>query len=481
MKNTLLVETLKLLAAEDLDEFMLFLKSEFNNRSKLRVELLRLFGYLQPLYPHFDTTMTHKEVLYPIAFPGTPVYAGKIEKLIGELYKLLKDFLLWKHYQDQEGQFNRALDWVKVIRSLNDSVNYESSLAQVEKSVFEKKEESPILYFQKFLLEYERHEWMSQINRGRNDLNLNKALMSLYTFYEIYKLEFLNQLYLQQKLTQFEVSEIIVNYIDTGVESGIDKNTVVIADISSKIYELLKKEQPNQADFEYLLDNLRKQEQVLAPATLKSYFAHLRNICTILINTGHTELQTVQLYLYKDNLSRGYLYFEGKLHITTLANVTRIAIRSGEVDWALDCVESHKNKLFGDVDTHEYYLVNKANCLFEKKEYEQVLDHLPNSSPNISYHLIARRLELMCYYELKSELLFSKMEAFKVYIWRVSEKILSDAVRDANKNFINLLIQLVSIPTNDQSKRERLEKRILEKKRVAEIRWLLAKVRDGGK
>jgi hypothetical protein len=126
-------------------------------------------------------------------------------------------------------------------------------------------------------------------------------------------------------------------------------------------------------------------------------------------------------------------------------------------------------------------LVNKANCLFEKKEYEQVLDFLPGSSSNIIYHLIARRLELMCYYEMKSELLFSKIEAFKVYIWRASEKFLSNDLRDANKNFINLLIQMVSIPTNDQSKRERLEKRILEKKRVAETRWLLAKVRDGGK
>ncbi len=477
MKNTLLVETLKLLAAEDLDEFMLFLKSEFNNRSKLRVEILRLFGYLQPLYPHFDTTMTHKEVLYRIAFPNTPVYAGKIEKLIGELYKLLKDFLLWKYYQSQEGEFNRTLDWVKVMRTLKDSVNYEASLTQVEKTFFEKKAQSPTLYFQKFLLEYERYEWMSQINRGRDDLNINKALTSLYTFYEIYKLEFLNQLYLQQKITQFDVSEIIVNYIDTDVESGIDKNTIVIAGISGKICKLLKKEQPTQADFEYLMDDLRKQEQLIDPATLKSYFAHLRNICTILMNGGHNELQTVQFHLYKDNLSRGYLYFEGKLHITSLINITRVAIVSGEVDWALDCVESHKDKLFGDVDTHEYYLVNKANCLFEKKEFELALDYLPNSSANIVYHLIARRLELMCYYEINSELLFSKMEAFKVYIWRVSEKLLSDIVRDSNKNFINLLIQLVSIPKNDLKKRERLEKRILEKKLVAETRWLLEKAR----
>ena len=478
MNNTLLVETLKLLSPIEMKEFARFVQSEFHNAGKSRDEILRLFYCVEKAYPSFEQSKTQKEVIYPVVFPNMPEFAGKLEKLIGELYKLLKDYLLWKNYQSKEEQFVKALDWVKVLRKLKDNLNYETALSRLEKEVLGKAQQAPAHYFQRFQLEMERQEWMSKMNKGRDDLNINKTLTSLYTFYEIYRLELLNLLLLQQKITQFEIPPLVQNYINIGLNSGLEDSNIVIVRISSKIYNLLQQETPQLADFESLMDELSQNEHIFAPETLQSYFAYLRNFCTILINAGHLDLQIVQFRLYKDNLTRGYLYFEGQLHTSTLANITRVAIVTGHVSWALECIESHKDKMFGDVETADYYMINKSLCLFEQKNYEAALGLLPPTSPNIIYHLIARRLELMCYYELKSELLYNKMEAFKVYIWRASEKLLSDALQDANKTFINLLLQLASIPKGDQKKLDRLEKRIQEKKQVAELRWLIAKIRE---
>ncbi|MCC6459901.1 MAG: hypothetical protein IT260_05505, partial [Saprospiraceae bacterium] len=92
----------------------------------------------------------------------------------------------------------------------------------------------------------------------------------------------------------------------------------------------------------------------------------------------------------------------------------------------------------------------------------------------------ARRLEIKIYYEQASELLPYKVDAFKMFISRASQKFLSAQLRQRNADFANLVYQLMQTAPADRKRAERLLLRIQEKKWVADRDWLLEKARALG-
>jgi hypothetical protein len=116
-----------------------------------------------------------------------------------------------------------------------------------------------------------------------------------------------------------------------------------------------------------------------------------------------------------------------------------------------------------------------ANYFFGIREYLNCLDHLPASSPFLDYQLHGKRLELMALYESESEFLSYKLDAFKVFLSRTSPKILAEDVRQVNADFVNFLVQIVSSVPGDLKRADTVIRRLKEKKRVAEWRWLMDK------
>ena len=96
---------------------------------------------------------------------------------------------------------------------------------------------------------------------------------------------------------------------------------------------------------------------------------------------------------------------------------------------------------------------------------------------NVDYLLAGKRLELKALYELQSDLLPYKLDAFKMFLSRTSQKLLPDNRRQMNIDFINLLFQIVSAPPGDPKRSARLIKHVEEKKQASEWHWLLAKAR----
>ncbi len=93
---------------------------------------------------------------------------------------------------------------------------------------------------------------------------------------------------------------------------------------------------------------------------------------------------------------------------------------------------------------------------------------------------MARRLELKIYYELQSELLPSKIDAFKMYISRAGNKTFSPNLSELFTNFGNFVLQLSQSLPGDKKRSEQLISRIEAKKLVGERGWLLEKARELG-
>ncbi|HAD13739.1 MAG TPA: hypothetical protein DCF33_15035, partial [Saprospirales bacterium] len=102
-------------------------------------------------------------------------------------------------------------------------------------------------------------------------------------------------------------------------------------------------------------------------------------------------------------------------------------------------------------------------------------DSCNKASNFLDYLLTGKRLELKAYYELNSDLLPYKIDAFKVYLSRTSAKQISPAIKQQLSDFINFLAQLASSIPGDEKRSDILSRRIREKKQAAEWRWLLEK------
>lgn len=474
MFNTQLIDLLKSVPQEWLDEADLYLQSRFHNRGQRYHDICALFKLLKPYHPDFNQPELDRAVVYNHLFSGQEVIKGKLEKVISDTLGLLRSFLLHQYYNRVENSFQHAMDWAQVLRTLGKADKYEHFMEKAKQDLFTDTNFSNKYFLQKLQFEYELLSWQNMNNTTKGDINLANTFSALLNYYEVSRLELSNLLLLQQKVTTLTTTNDIESL--TSQTPLIPSDPNILLEISTLINQLLKNEQPTLDDFHYLMNLLHIHENKIDPLTLRDYYTHLRNICSLLINKGDSGMFPILHQLHRDNLNRGYLTINNKLHILALSNINRAALFVGNVDWAIEFVETYKDRLFGDQNLNDHYLLNKALCLFARKEFDKALSLLPHTLNNFVNHMLARRLEIMCYYETRSEILLSKLDAFKVYVWRASNKLLSPAMQDANKSFVNLLYQLITTQPGDNAKLKRLLAKLENPKDIAEYSWLSAKI-----
>ena len=154
-----------------------------------------------------------------------------------------------------------------------------------------------------------------------------------------------------------------------------------------------------------------------------------------------------------------------------------MALRLKQFDWVEQFIEEHKDRLLGADNPEEVYRFNKANLHFHQQNFDRALDLLSARYSDIYYELAARRLEIKIFYEIRSPLLDSKTEAFKVFGFRQAKRKLPDTPKIGNNNFIDLLRQMTNPATlGNQPRIEKLRKRLKEKQIIAERDWLAEKL-----
>jgi hypothetical protein len=172
------------------------------------------------------------------------------------------------------------------------------------------------------------------------------------------------------------------------------------------------------------------------------------------------------------------MHYGGKLHPSRYLAVIEVAIRLKEYDYAFHFIETYKNDIINENESQDIYKYNLASYMFVVGRFQDCLDLIPPVSPFVDYLVIGKRLELKALYELRSEQLGYKLDAFKMFLSRTSTKLLPDSLREANTNFANMLTQLVASRPGDKARAALLVKRFGVKKKALEWKWLLDKANE---
>ena len=356
---------------------------------------------------------------------------------------------------------------------------YHQLVAKLQKIQEESTWKNAAYFLRQFHLEKAIHDSETIHNQVKGDLNIPNVVRALGLHYHLNQLAMLNFFLLQKKAANLAIPEFILPMLEEDSLPSKFLEESPLVKINYEIFRLLKKNRLEFEDIQSLFQVLRFHEKKLDQESLREFFTYLRNLCSLALSQDMEkfELEFILHDLYRDNLKRGYLHYEGKLHPSRYWAVSSNAVRVKEFDWALDFIEKYKLELIDENETQDIYRLNLANYLFGIGCFSECLANIPPTSPFVDYLLAGKRLEIKAYYELHSDLFSFKLEAFKVFLSRTSPKLLSETQKQIHVDFANLLTQISTSLPGDPKRSNLLISRIQEKKQAAEWRWLLEKAK----
>ncbi|MBC7776292.1 MAG: hypothetical protein H7246_12730 [Phycisphaerae bacterium] len=480
MVNSALVETIKVLRPEEISRLRLYFESSFFKREPHSNDIAKLFGLIADTYPDFAEAAVDRDKAYAALFAEKVPVKGKLEKVMSELSQQIRSFLLSSDYLREENQFEQGLHWATWLRNRGLADRYELAISKLEKWQQSESSFEPEFFYRQFLIEREKHNTLAPSNQKKGDVNLPNVIQNLDFFYHLSRLEYLNRLQLQKKVTILDIPvEIDPEFVEHPVPNRyLENNPELYAEYH--LFKLLKYSIPPEDEVLSFTHWLSEHEQEIGREPRNRLWAYVRGLYSILINSGRKEIILMIHQIHQDNLEKGYMFFQGKLSPSAYKNVTYAALAAGQPKWALEFVEKYKDLIIGENETRDFYRLNQAFCFFALGEYDKALDILPQASTYSDYHSAARRLELKIYFELNSDLLPYKMESFKMYVYRASKNTLAEGKKELLLNFYNLLFQICQSPKGDKARAQQIVRRIEKKNSVAEKSWLIEKAQQLG-
>ncbi len=472
MTNTNLIEIIKAFSPKKRQEIASFLSSTYFNRGKNAAYIQHLYRIILETAPEFSENLLTKKIVYTKLFNEATIDQGKLEKVIYDLNKLLQKFALTDQYHSENNEIIQQIEWARWLRLNGLPDASKKVILKLENKIANELEESLDLFRVKWLVFEELHHWESFHNQFRGDLGIPKVRLHLNLFFETYDKALKNRYLLQQKATQLPNAE------DMDLEMIEVKKSSILMSITEKINAVLQKDFPTIEETRELMSLLQESEHYLNPETLDHFYAYLRNFCTLLINNGKLDFISVLFDINKDNLPRGYFFINEEIAPNPYLNLVQVATRAKEFEWAKEFTEAYKERIIGGDEARFFYLFNMAHCLFAEGKFNEALDYIPDAPSSSHYHHMVRRLELKIYYELNSDLLLYKMDAFRKFIARTATKTISTTLRTMDLNFLNILMQITQTPMKDKARSARLVIRIEGKKLLADRAWLLEKARS---
>ncbi len=422
----------------------------------------------------------HPSEAYNYLFPDETPVEGKLEKVMVDAQKFVRTVMHTWYYLRSENEFQQMYDLSEVLRQRGLEPRQVQILNRLEKQQRDTLQHHQYYFHQQYLLEHAIFDRESLYNKRKGDLNIPKVLDALESHRHLNELPLLNVYLLQKRISSLEVTGRMQTYIDsyTIPEHVLDASPRIRVQFT--IYCMLVKDQLESADAQHLFEMLLKYEEYMDADALQQFYTYLRNFCVmILLDNPEAEgIYEVLSSLYRDNLDRGFLHHEGKLHPSRYLAVSEYAARAKQHDWALDFIEKYRDELIGENETRDIYRLNMAYYLFGVGRFDECLGQIPDTSPYTDYLIAGKRLEIKCMYELNHELLPFRLDAFRVFLSRTSHKMIPDHIRQKNMEFVNMVAQFIASVKGDRDRSARLMERLREKKQAFEWLWLAEKARE---
>ncbi|MBT8233389.1 MAG: hypothetical protein HKO66_05265 [Saprospiraceae bacterium] len=454
----------------------LYINSELVESKKEIQQIRQLFKYLSKFYPKFTSKKLNKEVVFSEIYQEPTADINKANRLNGRLLSIVKYFI--QNLDEGSDFISKYFNETKIyIQNKNEKLFYQTinQVKKINKNDYPHKS----FFFNEYLIEHEITEFKNLYNQRKGDLNFVSTLEKLDQFYYSKRLELILDLLAQDKFSsQLDISDPIEFHNLIG---DLFKDRLSSTNPIFKIYEeaiTMFKSNDGEA-YEKLIKLLSKHSHLITKEQNQAMHALARNFCIAQYNKGHLEYLPKAFKRFQHDLEHGYLYYQGGILMSTMQAIVKLGLRCGKQKWVGKFLEAHKDKLIGTRDPEAIFNLNMAELRFSQKKYEDCLDLIEDNFEDIHYKISSKRLEIKAYYETNSPLLESRINAFKIYIFRTSDKVIPKTPRIGNNLFIDILKQ-ISNPSSfkNESRIKKIKSKIDQAKSLADRQWLDEKLEE---
>jgi hypothetical protein len=355
-KITALLQTF---SPQEVQRFKLFLQSPFYNQNLILNNLFEIFQLIvfKPEAENYTQQTIWKQLFGTKKFNNIR-YQGLLSDLnkLAELFVTLQTFTHDKHLKHvvQLQTFNqRGLD-----------KQYLYTKKQTPKIADKKDKKTQQLYLHQYLIETEENEYLVRQQNRSGDLNLEKQLAALDNFYLLHKLQGWCAI-----LHYKSVNSVVVPVkFDIQLLEYLKKSHQVNDDLIQAYYFILLSlmHSNDESNFKKQKQFLQSQHLNYSAEVLRNLYLYAINYCIQKIVSGKTNYYDEIFDLYKTYLTDIFIDKKQILSPWDYKNITTVAIRLKEFNWAENFITSYQIYL-PKPHRHNAITYNLAKIYFEKK------------------------------------------------------------------------------------------------------------------
>jgi hypothetical protein len=492
MENSILIETLKSLEADEMMSFGKFVRSPYFNES---VKLTGLFEILKKYYPHFKSRSFTKEKIHRKLYPGKKYNDETMRKLFSDLQRLAEEYLSYSEL-DKKFIFEKKVYLLNSLRSRN----LDKKFTQGMKSLHE--EYTPLQnigddYFYRNL-DLTKLELGHIIGRGkagkydiydelRSNFDERSKYLIYYSLIQVYK-SAQDLLALSQRYNFNFRETLIYKFLNSFKSNDFMKElsltdpsmypVIAIYYLNFTIYSGSDKD---DSHYYVLKELVLKYMSVFTLFERNNLMVFLENCCLEKIKEGKKNFHLEIHEVYKIILSGGlYMFREGdSMDTGRFLRIVNNSIALKKYDWTEKFIKDYKEKLSDEVkdDVIGYSL---AVLNFNRSDYDKAIELA--SKVKFTSYILKFQTQIL---QLKScfELGYIEEILYQLDSYKRTLKKDTTAPKDAKEkfqNFMMLLNKMVKVSLSEQPGRLNeitgLIKELDETKALYDKQWLEEKL-----
>ncbi len=438
-----MIEYFKDLSEKELASFRRFVHSPYHNRNN---NVIKLFEFLESLYPEISPQDLTYESISEIIFPSKKIDESKLRKLLSDFTNVMEKFLMQEEMSKNHVTNNIML--LRVLRKKGMRKRFEKTskeLINIQKNSYSRDDD---FYLNEINLEHELYLF------GLNDHKVEyaKYLEKLDELTD-YHFSFL-KLHLFNSMHSYETEHgrKFKKGFDEMILTTIERNRGIISRKHPNIYVIYLVVRMNRSgDDKYLVELnefLMKNERKFPLSKLSYYYHYIRAYYVSKIEQGNTAYRKDFIKLIKRMREKNILLIDEIITDMEFNSIVNNALPMGEYDWLEKFVEEYNVYLNPEFASSAFNLA-KAKIEYYRKNYDQIfqyLNELDHGDP--VYYLNAKFLLGRVFFEmLNYDSTRYIINNLKQYIRQ--KKNLTELQKKITENYNRYLSELLKLVDGD--------------------------------
>ena len=462
MRKIKLLRLLGKLSSKELKEFRSYM-IRHHKRQEISIALLE---NLRPYHPNFSSKKLDRKSLFKKIIEGQEFNEKRLLNEMSKLSRLLEDFLIAQHIQ--ENKYAKESLLLEVYKKHQLDEFFFDQLEKMEKKLDQEKE-STNFWLKKLNLASENYYYPTTKRITDKSPKIYEAMTYLDNYYSISKLKYACEFLNRNKVLQDSPQTILLLEETISTIKPINSTCHTLYTLAM---ELIKKRE-NSIFYtlkEFYLSNLskiKKKDQLII-------FNYLINHTSYCIRLGLQEFNTEVLKIYRFGVDNKIMIINGYFDKSSFENTVIVFCKNEAYKWAEQFLVNWQATLNPRIREITISIC-KAYILFERSEFEKAENLLTDlRAVNFLDQIRITILLLSCYVELKrdDDDVITKCENFERASRR--NRIINQSTRKAIFNFTNFVKKIY----NPNTSKILLLKQLNETEQVFSRNWLIEKIQS---